>query len=86
MKDFKPSSAMGLGVQVSPACFVCEKQIVDGQWFCRLPQKADGVAVSRAMKILLCSPACALRYFGGSRPGGNSEPNYDGDGHSLPIP
>jgi hypothetical protein len=49
--------------RVSSTCCTCEKPIADGQWFCRLPQKAEGMAGSQAANILLCSPACALRYF-----------------------
>ncbi len=41
--------------QLRDRCAVCAKQIVDDHWFCRLPPKTD--------PLLLCSPACALRYF-----------------------
>ena len=72
--------------QVSSACFVCQKKIVDGQWFCRLPQKTDGATGPQATEILLCSAVCALRYFGDSQPGGNGfEPNYDGYEHSRHV-
>jgi len=36
-------------------CFVCEKQIAAGDWFCRVPRLGGRVA--------LCSSWCALRYF-----------------------
>jgi len=35
-------------------CVVCQHQIVDGHWFCRLPGEVP---------VLLCSPSCALRHF-----------------------
>lgn len=44
-------------------CVFCKAEIVDSQWFCRLPGK-DGA-------ILLCCPSCALRYFDRSRPEAN---------------
>ena len=56
------NSATTLSSEVSSACFVCQKPIVDGQWFCRLPQK-NGAPDSQTRKILLCSPSCAYRYF-----------------------
>jgi hypothetical protein len=38
------------------------------------------------MEIMLCSPFCAVRYFGDSQPGGNSfELNYDGYEHSRQV-
>lgn len=61
MKDFLQNSASD--AEVSMKCFVCQKQIGDGQWFCRLPQKAGGAANQQGTKILLCSTACAFRYF-----------------------
>ena len=86
MKNFQPNSATTSNTEVSSACFVCQNQIVEGHWFCRLPQKVDGAAAPQEAKILLCSPICALRYFGDSQPGGNGfEPNYDGHEHSLHV-
>ncbi len=80
------NSATTSNTEVSSACFVCEKQIVDSQWFCRLPQKADGAVAPEEAKILLCSPICALRYLGDSLPGGNGfEPNYDGYENSRRV-
>ena len=46
-----------------PAWFVCKKQIAENQWFCRLTQKVTEAADPQAAKLLLCSPACALRHF-----------------------
>jgi hypothetical protein len=86
MKKLEPNSATKLNTQASPACFVCHKQIVDSQWFCRLPQESKGAAESQGVEVLLCSPVCALRYLGDSQPGGNSiEPNYDGYEPSRPV-
>jgi hypothetical protein len=80
------NSATTSNTEASSACFVCKNQIVDGQWFCRLPQKADGAAAPQEAKILLCSSICALRYFGDSQPGGKSfEPNYDGYERSRQV-
>ena len=79
-------SAKASGVQTSDRCFACNKPIGEGEWFCRLPKKTDGAADAQAVKILLCSSICALRYFGDSQPAGNGlEPSYDGFEHSLPV-
>ena len=79
-------SATASGVQMSDRCFACNKPIRDGEWFCRLPKRTEGAADAQAVKILLCSPICALRYLGDSQPSGNGfEPNYDGFEHSLPV-
>jgi len=51
-----------------PTCFVCKKQIPENEWFCRLTQKMTDAAHPQAPRILLCSPACALRHFGDSKP------------------
>jgi hypothetical protein len=86
MKDFKQNPAANSGVQARLICFVCKKEIVDNGWFCRVPQKTEGAAGSQAQEILLCSPVCALRYFGDSQPSGDSlEPNYDGYERTLPV-
>ncbi len=37
-------------------CLVCNKEIMDGYWFCRIPRKEEPA-------VVLCSPKCALRYF-----------------------
>jgi len=86
MREFKQNPAANSGVPARLMCIVCEKEIVDNGWFCRLPQKTEGAAGSQAMGILLCSPVCALRYFRDSQPGGNGfEPNYDGYEYSLHV-
>ena len=78
MKNFNQNSAADSGAKARQMCFVCEKPIADGGWFCRLPQKTDG-ATGRQAEISLCSPVCALRHFGDSQPSGNGfEPGYDG--------
>ena len=48
--------------EMSTVCSVCQKSIVDSQWFCRLPLK-NGAPLSQTRRILLCSPTCANRYF-----------------------
>ncbi len=53
--DTKPASL--------PSRFVSKKPIAQNQWFCRLTQKVTEAADPQAAKILLCSPACALRHF-----------------------
>jgi hypothetical protein len=63
MKNFKQSLATGPDVQMSPMCVVCKRPIVENQWFCRLPQSEDNAKDSQAPTILLCSPACAFRFF-----------------------
>lgn len=56
-----------------PTCYLCNKNIAENQWFCRLPQKPEGGSMPDAATILLCSPACALRYFASASPSGNGE-------------
>jgi len=86
MKSSQHNSATASNTEVSSACFLCKKPIVDGAWFCRLPQKVDVGAAPQAANILLCSSVCALRYLGDPQPNGNGfEPNYDGYEHSLPV-
>jgi hypothetical protein len=86
MKTLPDNSTTDWDVQMATACVVCRKPIVDSQWFCRLPQKADGGAAPREAKILLCSPFCTLRYFGDPQPGDTGfEPNHDGYQHTLPV-
>lgn len=63
MKDFKQSLATGSDAQMSPTCFVCQRPNVENEWFCRLPRSENGAKDPQATKILLCSPACAFRYF-----------------------
>lgn len=85
MREFKQNPAATLNTEASPACLVCQKPIVDSQWFCRVLQK-NGAPDFQTKRILLCSPGCALRYFEDSQPGGNSfEPNYNGYEHSRQV-
>ena len=62
MKNLQENLAAVSDTQMSTACIVCQKPIVDSQWFCRLPQK-DGVPDFQTKRILLCSPSCAYRYY-----------------------
>lgn len=64
----------GVNPHACPACFVCKKQMADSQWFCRLTQKVTETPAPQAAKILLCSPTCALSYFGESQPNGSPRP------------
>ena len=41
--------------EMRQTCAHCQANIVDGQWFCRLP--------GNEAPILLCCPSCALHYF-----------------------
>jgi len=62
MKNIQENPATVSEVQLSTTCFVCQKPIVDNQWFCRVPQKNDAPD-SETKRILLCSARCAFRYF-----------------------
>jgi hypothetical protein len=62
MKNIQENSATVSDAQMSTTCFVCQKSIVDSQWFCRVLQQ-NGVPDSEAKRLLLCSPSCAYRYF-----------------------
>ena len=62
MREFKQNLATTSNTEASLACLVCQKSIVDNQWFCRVPQK-NGAPDSETKRILLCSPSCAFRYF-----------------------
>jgi hypothetical protein len=63
MKNLQENSATLPNAQMPTTCIVCQKPIVDGQWFCRLPQNNNRTANSQEAKISLCSPGCACRYF-----------------------
>jgi hypothetical protein len=70
--------------EARPTCIVCRAEILDNQWFCRLSQNGNGNgngngsgdAHGESPAILLCSPRCALRHFGASRPPDNG---FDSD-------
>ncbi len=47
-------------------CLVCDKEIGDGAWFCKIPRKEKPTAV-------LCCPGCALRYFDSLHPTTNGD-------------
>jgi hypothetical protein len=49
--------------QAQQTCIECQKPIKDNLWFCRLPAPVNGAPHPEEAKILLCSPACALRFF-----------------------
>jgi hypothetical protein len=65
----EPTVVAGTNPRSSQACFVCKKPMAENQWYCRLTEKATEAADPRAAKILLCSPACALRHFAASEAG-----------------
>jgi hypothetical protein len=64
--------------QSRPTCFVCKKPAADDQWFCRLTQKVKEATDPQAARILLCSPACALRYFAA-----NTEPTMSTESKAI---
>ncbi|HEV2327347.1 MAG TPA: hypothetical protein VGY56_01010 [Verrucomicrobiae bacterium] len=79
-------SATVSGIQELDRCLVCGKAIIDNAWFCRFPQKPDGAANSPCRELFICSPWCALRYFGfldGASQ--NLEPSRDDNGDSSHI-
>ena len=47
-------------------CFVCDKEIADGAWFCKIPREKEPT-------VLLCCPRCALRYFDTVHPTTNGD-------------
>jgi hypothetical protein len=47
-------------------CFVCDKEIVDGRWFCRIPRE-------KKPTVVLCCPRCALGYFDTLHPTTNGD-------------
>ena len=59
-----------------PRCIVCQAEIVDDHWFCRLPESGNGQSNPENRKILLCSPRCVLRHFAALRPHDNG---FDSD-------
>lgn len=50
------------GTSDADRCFVCNKRLADDQWFCWMPEHVNAADKSQG-KILLCSSACAFRYF-----------------------
>jgi hypothetical protein len=63
MKSLQQNSAPLPNAQGATTCFVCQKPMVESQWFCRLRQNNNRTAISQEAKISLCSPGCAYRYF-----------------------
>jgi hypothetical protein len=65
MKKFPQNWAPAPDAQAAKACFICKKQIVGDNHirFYRLSQEADRTADPQTTTILLCSSACAFRYF-----------------------
>jgi hypothetical protein len=63
--------------QTTHTCAVCQSPIVDGHWFCRLPNDE--------VPTLFCSPACALRCFNRSHADKNGSSqdwdSYEARGH-----
>jgi len=58
-------------IQISDStqiCIVCQREIVNSQWFCRLPQIHTEFSNGEFPKRLICNPRCALRHFEASRP------------------
>jgi hypothetical protein len=47
-------------------CLVCDKEIRDGAWFCKIPREEKPT-------VVLCSSRCALRYFDSLHPTANSD-------------
>jgi hypothetical protein len=62
MKNLQENLTTVSDAQASATCIVCQKPIVDSQWFCRVPQKNDAPDFQNK-RLLLCSPSCAYRYF-----------------------
>ena len=62
MKNLQDNLTTVSDAQMLTTCIVCQKPIVDSQWFCRVPQM-NGAPDSETKRILLCSPSCAYRYF-----------------------
>jgi hypothetical protein len=65
MKKFPQNSIPAADAQAAKVCFVCKKPIADEIHirFYRLPQKTDMTLDPHTTQILLCSSACAFRYF-----------------------
>jgi hypothetical protein len=65
MKKLPQHRAPTSDVPVPTVCFVCRKQILgnDHIRFYRVPSRAEEAAAAQAVTILLCSSACAFRYF-----------------------
>ena len=62
MNAIRESFSAAPDVSHADRCFVCDKRLADGQWFCRLPEDFNAADMSQR-KILLCSSSCAFRYF-----------------------
>jgi hypothetical protein len=65
-------------------CHLCNKDIIDNQWFCRLHIMPDGGPPADPAEIDLCSPTCALCYFARLHPNGNGH-DEDRDRHEGPF-
>jgi hypothetical protein len=65
MKKFPQNPALVSDAQASTTCFVCKKPILDENHirFYHLSEKTDVTHNPQTTQILLCSSACAFRYF-----------------------
>jgi hypothetical protein len=73
-----------LFAEARPSCIVCQAEIVDDHWFCRLPKSGNGESNPQNRKILLCSPRCALRHFASLYPPDNGfDSDYEQHQHTF---
>jgi hypothetical protein len=70
------SNLLGRNGETRQACAHCRAEIVDSEWFCRLPGDKE--------PTLLCSSSCALRYFDRSHSERNgSDQDWDSHEHRF---
>jgi hypothetical protein len=78
-QDSSPEEAPRVNGRARQKCFVCDREIVDGPWFCKVPCEGKPI-------VVLCCPWCALRYFNSPHPAAIGEEqdraNYE---QSLPF-
>jgi hypothetical protein len=76
MKKFLRNLALTADARAAKECFVCKQRIANDNCtrFYRLPEKAGVTDNPKTSQILLCSSACAFRYFT-TLENDNHEPN-----------
>jgi hypothetical protein len=61
-----PEEAPCVNGKARQKCFVCDREIVDGPWFCKIPHEKKPI-------VVLCCPTCALSYFDSLHPAANGD-------------
>jgi hypothetical protein len=65
-QESSPEEAPRVNGKTRQKCFVCDGEIMDGGWFCKIPREEKPI-------VVLCCPPCALGYFDSLHPAANGD-------------